>query len=202
MRHEVAQLIEQARGGSSRARGHLFERCRGYLLAVARRRLGPDLRRRTRPSDVVQDTVIAADACFERFNGRTERELLAWLCGILLNVVSDHAKYLRRVKRDVSRELSLERDLDGAARDGLVADVQSAPSHALARDEDAQRLVAALGRLALEQRQVIVLRNWEGLPWSEVGARMQRSSEAARKLWVRSIEALRGVLELPDGRSA
>ena len=42
-----------------------------------------------------------------------------------------------------------------------------------------------------DYRQVIVLRNLEGLPFKEVAESMERSSGAVRMLWLRAIDALR-----------
>jgi RNA polymerase sigma-70 factor (ECF subfamily) len=194
--------IEAARSGSIEAFGQLFTRCRGYLLAVANEEMGTTLREKSRPSSLVQRTMITAQERFDRFRGASEGELLAWLRGILLNHISDLSKYFHREKRHMGRELSLERDLDGADRGGLVADERTTPGHKMLRDEEAEDLVRALARLPDDYREVIVLRNWERLPLDEVGRRMQRSGDAARKLWTRAIDALRQELESADGRNA
>jgi DNA-directed RNA polymerase specialized sigma24 family protein len=53
----------------------------------------------------------------------------------------------------------------------------------------------ALGELSADDREVITLRNFEHLEWTQVGQRMGRSAEAARKLWGRAIQRLRPLLE-------
>jgi RNA polymerase sigma-70 factor (ECF subfamily) len=198
---EMARWIEAAQGGSHAAFNELFARCRGYLLSVAAAELPASLRKKTRPSSVVQQTMITVQQCFSRFEGRSEQELLAWMRGILLRQIDDLSKFFHRAKRHIGRELSLERDLEGADRAGLEADERLTPGYVLLRDEEAEVLVSAMARLSEDYRRVIVLRNWECLPLEEVGRQLQRSADAARKLWVRAIDALRQELEKSNGRS-
>ena len=55
-----------------------------------------------------------------------------------------------------------------------------------------------LARLSADYREVIVLRNLQGLPFAEVAHRMGRSAGAVRVLWVRAVDQLRQHLEAED----
>src|ERR1700735_2333236 len=77
--------LVEARQGSEKALGELFESCRNYLLLVANQELDPVLRAKVSPLDLVQETFLRAHHAFDRFTGSTEDELLAWLRRILLN---------------------------------------------------------------------------------------------------------------------
>ncbi len=59
-----------------------------------------------------------------------------------------------------------------------------------------QRLQQALRQLSPDHEAVIRLRNWERLSFAEIGQRLGRSEEAAKKLWARAITRLKEVL--PD----
>jgi RNA polymerase sigma-70 factor (ECF subfamily) len=65
------------------------------------------------------------------------------------------------------------------------------PDEQVSRREQAARVMAALDRLPPDYREVITLRNLEGLSLVEVAERMHRSHEAVRQLWVRAIRRLR-----------
>ena len=52
-------------------------------------------------------------------------------------------------------------------------------------------LERALERLPEDYRQVIVLRYREGRSFDEIGKQMNRSADAAGKLWSRAMERLR-----------
>jgi DNA-directed RNA polymerase specialized sigma24 family protein len=49
-------------------------------------------------------------------------------------------------------------------------------------------------RLPDDMKTVIELRNKEGLSFTEIGASMRCSSDAARKLWARGIERMQQLL--------
>jgi DNA-directed RNA polymerase specialized sigma24 family protein len=55
-------------------------------------------------------------------------------------------------------------------------------------------LYAALDALSADHRRVIVLRNLELRSFVEIGALMNRSADAVRKLWVRALEELQAEL--------
>jgi RNA polymerase sigma-70 factor (ECF subfamily) len=42
-----------------------------------------------------------------------------------------------------------------------------------------------------DYREVLILRHCEGLPFNDIGQRMERSSGAVRMLWLRAIGQLR-----------
>ena len=69
------------------------------------------------------------------------------------------------------------------------------PSASLIAWEETEALQAALARLSDEHRLVIRLRIWDDLPFAEIGKRLNRSEDAARKLWSRAVEKLQAELE-------
>jgi RNA polymerase sigma-70 factor, ECF subfamily len=96
--------------------------------------------------------------------------------------------------REVRREVSLDQGLSGADQERLTDNVAPSPGSQLVAVEEAVRLRAALERLPENYRRVIQLRNWEERSFVEIGERLERSDEAARKLWARAIDRLRGEL--------
>ena len=90
------QLIAQARGGDPAALGMLLELYRNYLRLVARSLIGAALRVKLEPSDLVQETLLKAHRDFADFEGRGERELVAWLRRTLAWTLADQVKHHRR----------------------------------------------------------------------------------------------------------
>jgi RNA polymerase sigma-70 factor (ECF subfamily) len=188
---EVGELIVAARAGSSEALGQLLETCRRYLLIVADRHLDPQLRPKAGASDLVQQTFMEAQRDFARFQGTTEAELLAWLSQLLQNNVANFARGLRGThKRDILREVALPGSDSTAAHSGPAAQMPS-PSAQAMEHEQAEALERALARLPADYRQVLALRFQEQRSFEEIGRLLQRSPDAARKLWARAIERLR-----------
>jgi RNA polymerase sigma-70 factor, ECF subfamily len=188
---ELDRLIDAARHGSPAAQGRLFEACREYVLLVANRELGRDLRAKVGPSDLVQETFVQAQQGFPGFEGASERELLGWLRGILLNQVLRARRHFGgTVKRDISREVSW--NADSSLREliaRLPGEHVSPEDEALAK-EQSEALYTALEGLPAHYRQVLVLRYWQGLTFVEIGERIGRSAAAVRKIWVRAVDLL------------
>ncbi|MBI3468954.1 MAG: sigma-70 family RNA polymerase sigma factor [Planctomycetes bacterium] len=193
---EVRRGIAAARSGSTQARGEVLEICRQYLLLVAARHVGRDVQARYGASDLVQQTFLEAHRHFSQFQGHTRDDLLAWLCRILLNNVANFSRDHRQTrKREVSHEIPFESAESSGRREmEPIARTPSPGEHAIAR-ERAEALQQALERLPELYRQAILLRNRDGRSFSEIGQIMNRSPEAARKLWARGVDRLRDELE-------
>jgi RNA polymerase sigma-70 factor (ECF subfamily) len=79
----------------------------------------------------------------------------------------------------------------------LVSRYSSPSSHARCR-ERAACLADQLARLPADYRDVLILRNLEGLPFAEVARRMGRTAGAVRILWVRAVDQLRRLLQAEE----
>src|SRR5262249_19130824 len=160
------------------------------------RRLGAKLD----ASDVAQQALLEAHRALPQFRGGTDAELTAWLRGILANVLAHEVRrYAGTQGRDVARELSLDAELAESSRrlQNVLADAGPSPSEQAARHEQEVRLAEVLSRLPDDYREVIVLRNFEGLSHEEVAARMGRGVGAVRMLWVRALSRLRQEMTRP-----
>src|SRR5262245_49631977 len=178
----IAQWIHDAQRGSEEALGQALEGCRQYLLLVANEQLDPDLRDKLGPSDLVQETFLDAQRDFRQFHGHTEQELLAWLRHILLNNLADSRRRYREAgKRDVAREVPLADAPPDELRQGVAQ--TDTPHTGLAAQEQAESLRRALEQLPEASRRIIEWRNYELCPFAEIGRRLGKSEEAARKAW-------------------
>jgi RNA polymerase sigma-70 factor, ECF subfamily len=187
------QRVADARIGSRQALGDLFAACRDYLLVVANRELPGDVRAKCAPSDVVQETLLAAQQQFGQFEGRGEAELLAWLRQILLGKLADADRKFRRTgKREIARELALD-GLDSAAWQGpgLASDPTESPSRVAMAHETQEAIALAIATLPPEYQQVILLRCQQRHSFAEVGVALGRTDDGARKLWFRAIRRLK-----------
>lgn len=191
-----SSLFQAAHQGDQIALGRLFEQCRPYLLSIANVHLDMQLHSKVAPSDVVQDTFLEAYRLFDRFKGLDSTELRAWLRAILLNKIADlHNRFLSCQKRCPEREQSLDESGEhGALRDVLPSRTDT-PSSDISLREQTDKLTKALQQLPEEYRLVIVWRNWDQIPFAEVGQRLNRTEGAARMLYGRAIERLQQELQ-------
>jgi RNA polymerase sigma-70 factor (ECF subfamily) len=113
-----------------------LERFRSYLHLLARLQWNPQVQGKLDASDIVQQTLVRALQGLDRFRGRSDAEMAAWLRQILAHNLANAVRDLGREKRDVARERSLEGALkDSSARleAWLVAE-QSSPSQQAQRN--------------------------------------------------------------------
>ena len=171
----------------------LIAGCRNYLLLVANQDLGSDVRAKLGASDLVQDTMLSAHRDFQRFQGSTKNEFLAWLRGILKNDLREAHRHFKGVRK---RQIDRESPLDDARQIGTTApDLAITPGTNAVRNEEVDLLKKTIQTLSAEHRTVIELRNWQQLPFSEIGQRMGRSEDAARKLWARAVLQLQAAMK-------
>jgi RNA polymerase sigma-70 factor, ECF subfamily len=191
---EFGELLNAARDGESDPRGNLLQLYRNYLTVLATTQLDRRLRRRMNPSDLVQDAMLAAHRDFANFRGGSERELLAWLRQILINCLHRAvATHVKAGKRDIRREVSIEQvseKFDRSAADlaTLLASPGKSPSSPILANERSVALANELAKLPGQYRDVIVMRNLQGLSFEEIAERMDRTAGAVRMLWLRAID--------------
>lgn len=195
---DFVHWIAAARAGSREALGKSLEACRRYLLGIARHEMAPGLQGKGGASDIVQETFLEAQRSFGHFHGTSHAELRAWLRQLLHHRV---AKFGRRYRTTQKRNLERERVLPA---DHLLHQIDSAgmavlatPSGLMMADEQATELREAVARLPEDYQRVIALRFGEKCSFEEIGERMQRSANAARLLWLRSIERVKREMRAP-----
>jgi RNA polymerase sigma-70 factor (ECF subfamily) len=189
-----AHKLRTARGGSEATVWDLLALCRDYLLRVAADRIDPALRAKANPSDLVHETLLEAYRDFATFRGHFEAEWLGWLRGLLIhNLANFERRYFGTAMRRVRREVSLA--VAGAA-DTVPAPGPS-PSSVLIADERERAVEEYLQWLPENYCQVILWHHRDGLPFDEIGRRLDRSADAARRLWSRAIDRLQELLSDP-----
>jgi RNA polymerase sigma-70 factor (ECF subfamily) len=149
------RLIADCLGGRRDAFGELVSRYQARLYNAAIRLVdNPD-----DAADVVQDAFLNAYQSLHSFKG--DAEFFTWLYRIAFNT----AISLKRKKRAVV-------SLDAGGRDGhLDPDDPSEyvrPGAALERTEDEARLHEAMARLSAEHKDVLVLKDIDGMKYEEI----------------------------------
>jgi RNA polymerase sigma-70 factor, ECF subfamily len=189
-----SSIFNALRQGTASPTGDLLSPFRPWLALLARLQLDSQLQGKFDASDIVQQTLLEACRDLPKFRGQTEPELLAWLRAILAHVIAHEIRrYTDVEKRDVACEVTLEQSLaQSSLRLGnLLAASQTSPSQQAVQHEQEVLLADVLTRLPEDYREVIILRNLEGLSHEEVAERMGRGVGAVRMLWVRALAHVR-----------
>lgn len=184
----------------STADGEVLERFRAYLCLLARAHLDHRLRGKLDASDLVQQTLLEAHQKRDQFRGQSDGERAQWLGQMLTHNLADAIRALRRAKRDIARERSLDAALDDSdARLGAWIEAsQTSPSQHAVRNEQLLRLAEALADLPEPQREAVVLHHLQRLSLAELAAHLGRSEPAVAGLLHRGLKRLREVLHEPE----
>jgi RNA polymerase sigma-70 factor, ECF subfamily len=195
-----AELVERLRAGDEAAFASLVARHQGQLLRLATS-LVPS---RAVAEEVVQDTWLGVVRGIERFEGRAS--VRTWLFRILVNRArSAGAREHRSVPVDLRDEGPEPAVAPGRfGRDGSWA----APPEAWIDEADerisaealAGRIGPLLPALPEAQRQVLLLRDVEGLAADEVCNLLGISAGNQRVLLHRARSHMRGMLEAEMGK--
>jgi RNA polymerase sigma-70 factor (ECF subfamily) len=194
MAQSGSSLLQALRNGDPTAAGQLLERYQPWLNLLARLQIDGHFQGKFDPSDVVQQTLLEAHRDLPKFRGQSEAELTAWLRQILAHVLAHEIRRYRGTQqRDVAKELSLDHALVESSRrlGAVLAAPGSSPSQQAARHEQEVLLADVLARLPADYREVIILRNLEGLSHDEIAVRLGRTAGAVRMLWLRALTRLR-----------
>ena len=190
----LPELLANLRGGDAAARARVLARYQAWLHVLAAAQIGGRYRGKFDASDIVQQTLLEACRDLPQFRGGTEAELLAWLRQVLAHVLGhEFRRYAGTQQRDVAREVSLEQSLAQSSQrlGDMLAASDSSPSQQAVRHEQEVMLAEVLARLPDDYREVLILRNLEGLSHEEVAQRMGRGVGAVRMLWVRALARVR-----------
>lgn len=191
-------LLAAARSGELTALGQALEVCRNYLLLVAEKEMDPRLKAKGGASDLVQQTFLEAQKDFDRFDGTSEQELLAWLRRMLLNNVANFRRHwVNTDKRRADREIPLASNDPSRTGASWLADGGLTPSREMMADERDSAVHAAIARLPEDYQQVLKMRYIEDRPFEEIAEAMNRTANAVRKLWARAVEKLQEELDEP-----
>lgn len=188
---ELEQLIERAGKGDQDAVGALYELYQRRMVAVAHHRLGQTLHSLTESVDLVQSVWTDLLDDLDDFEYRGPDSFYSWLRACLINKIQSKHRYHAAGRRDAKKATPIADDgwLPGKPTDPT-------PSKVVMEQDEVERLMTILERFPEAQREVLVLRLRDDLPFAEIGVQLERSTEAVKKLYQRGIEKLIGLL--PD----
>ena len=192
---ETRALLGRARGGDAGALPALLGRHRAELRRFVEFHLDPRLAPRVDPSDVVQETQMEAARRMDDYLARPPMPFRLWLRKKAYERLLDlRRNHLTRERRSVRREVAWPDRSSLLLARPLLAREPSPSQHAAAR-ELAGRLARAVERLGEADREILLMRHAEDLPFDEIACLLDLTPEAARKRFGRALIRLRGVLK-------
>jgi RNA polymerase sigma-70 factor (ECF subfamily) len=191
---ETRALLDQIQGGDRQALEALLARHRSELLSFVDSHLDPRLRARLDPSDVVQETHLAVVRRMDDFLLRRPMPFHLWVRKAayeqLLRTRRDHRA---RARRSVDREAAWP-DRSSLLLARPLLDSLPSPSKLLQAKELAERVSRAVAELSEADREILLLRDANGLPYEEIAYLLEIEPAAARKRYGRALIRLQKVL--------
>lgn len=176
------ELLDQVRDGDREALAELVERHAPAVYRFAARMC----RQPDDAKDVLQETLLSAARGLGEFRG--DAALTTWFFAVARSFCIKHR---RTSKFAPSETLSLEHSREASQ----VADRQLAPDEIVAGRELGRGLERAISALDAEQREVLLLRDVEGLSAQEVAEVVGASVGAVKSRLHRARAAVRAALE-------
>ena len=179
------ELVERAKKGDETAFEVLVTDNEKRIYNLCRRLTG-------KPQDASELTPRAFPPAWRglsRFQG--ESSFSTWLYRLASNACID---FLRKEKRRQNLSMTVSLDDEEEARQVELPDERYAPERELERTEVRQAVAAGLERLTPEHRQVLVMREINGLSYAEIGAVLGLEEGTVKSRIARARNALRKVL--------
>ena len=185
------QFLERLRRGEAAAFNRLVEERNGDVYALLYRLTEDPEEAR----DLTQETFLQAFRHLANFRG--DADLRTWLYRIAVNQARNRWRWWKRRRRDrtVSLDAPVSDEIDAPLSAGLAGDEGLDPERQALLREREQVLHAALKSLARPYREVIVLRDIEGLSYEEVAATLDLNVGTVKSRLNRGRSELRRRLE-------
>lgn len=185
-------LLAEVRAGRPEALECLFAGHRDYLHSMLALRMDNYLRSRLDVSDVIQEAHLEALRRIGDFLDRRPMPFRLWLRKTAYEcLLKMRRQHVVAQQRAVSREVPLpERSSVLLAGQALG----STPSQRLIDEELAERVRWAVAQLDEDDREVLLMRNYEGLSNREVAQLLAIEPDAASKRYGRALLRLSKVL--------
>ena len=166
----LAELIQEAKSGDSASFDRLVDQFAARIFGFLFRMTGS----RQDAEDLMQDAfvrVVRTIASYQH-EGRFE----AWLFRIAANLARDRVRRIRRIPKTVGGFSRLSDEEGEAAQPTLVelaAGVDEPADAALVREEEIDALSTALALLPDGEREVLMLRHFSELSFSEIAEALE-----------------------------
>lgn len=191
-------LVERAQAGDNAAFRVLFDKYhkRAYSVAYG------VLKHKQDALDVVQESFVKVHRHLASFHGSSS--FYTWLYRIVMNLAIDHLRR-RKTSRPVEYDDAVRRDVE--SDDTILARMlDQNPRKAAIRRELVQKIDAALAELPDYHREVILLREIEGLSYEEMaevldvpkGTIMSRLFHARKKMQQALSEYVDGDMDIEE----
>jgi RNA polymerase sigma-70 factor (ECF subfamily) len=195
---DTEELIARARAGERAAGEELLTRHRERLGRMVGVYFDRRMAARLDPSDVVQDALLEASQKLSDYLRRSPVAFYPWLRRLAWeHLVKLRQRHLVAQRRCTAREEQQRLSLPDESAEDLarrLVDPGSSPSNRLVRQEQQERMRAALAQLPERDQEILVMRYLEQLSISEIAVVLELNEGAVKMRHTRSLRRLAALL--------
>jgi len=152
---------------------HFFDRAYGFALHLVGDASLAD--------DLVQEAFLKMHGALDRLD--PQRDPAAWVFTIVRNCARDH--WRSRSFKTSQKTTDLDEAWDIAS-----PEASANPHHVLERGEEARAIQKALATLSPADREILLLKEYQGMSTSDIAAVLNRTPEAVRQRHSRAVRRL------------
>jgi RNA polymerase sigma-70 factor (ECF subfamily) len=191
---ETQRLLMRISSGERDAFNELFERHRSVLRQSVQLRLDARLRTRVDASDIVQEAQLHAFRRLDDYLDRRPMPFSLWLRKTAYEQLLNHRRaHLATARRSILREQPFPDDSSMMIACPLLSR-GSSPSRRIAQREYHRLVSEAVNELGELDREILLMRNVEGLSQREIAQVLDLSHDAVRKRYGRALIKLQQLL--------
>jgi RNA polymerase sigma-70 factor, ECF subfamily len=191
---DTQELLERVEAGDRAALGELLDRHRDLVRRFVELRLDPRMLPRLDPSDVVQEAQLEVARRIGEYLARRPMPFRLWLHRTALeNLLRLRRQHVEAECRSVSREVSLS-DSSSVLLARHLMRAHGAPARQMVEEELKERVREAVAELDETDREVLLLRTFEGLDNQETACVLGLEPGTASKRYGRALLHLRKVM--------
>lgn len=189
----TTRLLQAVNRGNREALDRLLNVHRKYVERLVQLRMEPQLSARLDPSDIVQEALVEATCRMDDFLLRRPMTFRVWLRQTAIQrLIMARRQHLEAQQRAADREQPLpDRTSLSLARELLAGRA----SQIARREELAEQVREAVGELSEHDRDILLMRNYEGLSNAETAEALGIEPVAASKRYGRALLRLRDKLK-------
>ena len=143
--------------------------------------------------DIVQDSMLKL---VQKYSQKPSEQWRPLFFRILNNKITDYYRRQAVRKKLFLADLkSADKAEDARYSLSAIARHSDNPDHKLQSDRRLEKLIESVGNLSLRQRQVFILRCWEGMSTAHTARVMRCSQGSVKTHYSRALHNLRDILE-------
>lgn len=185
---DSSRMLLESHQGDMDSLNRLLEAHLPWITAQVKRRMGPVLQKKAETGDYVQNALLQFLKYGPCFSISSENQFRAFLLKVVENSLRNQHDWFTAARREIARERPLPSDTV-LSLDPPQGEVKT-PSKQAARHEQEAWIRLSMEFIDAKAREILVLRQWEKLPFKEIGDRLGVSEVAARMKHNRAVKQL------------